>query len=229
MKGFDEERGKRMKRLFALGLALLLCGCALAEEPELTEAQSALLEYAMQKQSQYIELILSDVMDSLWDTVEDEKETRALFEQIRPAAPKAAILLTTKAELTLESPEVKQDLPVEMLPNICFNRMYYTTQSSGCWSLARMSAITAQLDTADIPEMPAISYVIFAYDVDLPEVVAAFVSMPSGGAIAYTTFVYIPGERRMNGGGFFATDVVCHWEEEIFDSVILNPLPEPGK
>ena len=33
----------------------------------------------------------------------------------------------------------------------------------------------------------------------------------------------------MNGGGFFATDVVCHWEEEIFDSVILNPLPEPGK
>lgn len=54
-----------MKRLFALGLALLLCGCALAEEPELTEAQSALLEYAMQKQSQYIELILSDVMDSL--------------------------------------------------------------------------------------------------------------------------------------------------------------------
>ena len=88
-----------MKRLFALGLALLLCGCALAEEPELTEAQSALLEYAMQKQSQYIELILSDAMDSLWDTVEDEKETRALFEQIRPAAPKAAILLTTKAEL----------------------------------------------------------------------------------------------------------------------------------
>ena len=179
-----------MKRMFALGLALLLCGCALAEEPELTEAQSALLEYAMQKQSQYIELIFSDVMDSLWDTVEDEKETRALFEQIRPAAPKAAILLTTKAELTLESPEVKQDLPVEMLPNICFNRMYYTTESSGCWSLARMSAITAQLDTADIPEMPAIAYVIFAYDVDLPEVVTAFVSMPSGGAIAYTTFVY---------------------------------------
>ena len=57
----------------------------------------------------------------------------------------------------------------------------------------------------------------------------AFVSMPSGGAIAYTTFVYIPGERRMNGGGFFAADVVCHWKEEIFDSVILNPLPEQGK
>ena len=70
---------------------------------------------------------------------------------------------------------------------------------------------------------------IFAYDVDLPEVVTAFVSMPSGGAIAYTTFVYIPGERRMNGGGFFATDVVSYWEEEIFDSVLLNPLPEQGK
>lgn len=215
-----------MKKFLALGLVfLLLFAVAFAEEPELNETQNLLLQYANKQQLRYIELMNSEEVAYLWDTIEESEDTRALFEQICDSSPKAAILLSTKTELSLENQDVTEGVPAAMMPNICFNRMYYTIANEGEWSLARLSVETALLDTANIPEIPAISYVIFLYGIDLPEIVTVFVRTPSDGIVTYTSFVHIPSERKINGEGFFASEVVSRWKADIFDSVILNPLP----
>lgn len=212
-----------MKKILALGsvLFLLLTG-AFAEEIELDKTQSSLLKYAMEQQSQFINLMNSEV---LWEVLAEPEDARSLFEQLREASPKAAILLSTKNGLSLDSQEVTEGIPAAVMPNICFNRMYYATSSGGDWSLARLSAEIALLDSTNISEIPAISYVVFLYSTDAPQIVTAFVRMPSGGVITYTTFVYVPVEHRIDGDGFFASEVFSHWSADIFDLVILKPLP----